>query len=1751
MEINNISSLDYDALCARSALAFLVKIQLKNLDDALKVIGKEQTDLSYLNEQQDKDVLARTSSLSQRAYIQQREMHAKDSILNREEEKEIFGSTVSNGATFLVLPLGFNHRKSISCLVQNLAFELHTECFNQTNSCCLFSLLCSTSSLQGITEATALIIGPKQSFASLFHPQHRTELSFHNIWLNLYNICITSKIKDEPDKKLSLSFLLTWVLTEFPDAVVFLQQLSIIATFPETFPPALPYTEFVKPGEMDYQAGTIHKVIDSHLRKFHEIEPSCSCENTRWRKRRDDHNKKRQKDMNALESLIRSQWCNGEWCKDFSRFSLSLRNVDSFTKEVHALFDRWKKADELHKFITEVTRCIKGISPDKCQSFVELDRDNDSFWKKDHVLPTSLSPENMVVESCPQDLLMDLDPYTFLVGSLHHKSESYSQSDQLSRLLSLDCSKFVRDHQDYKQVWDALVKPLEESWSLACNDRKEMIETFDSKMKGVEKELQCYLERAEKVYSKCLRYVTRLNQHGTDGNNIIQLQNYVGLWNSSGPYDLIQHCLEESTNESTKKSLIKKSLIVFAMSIKHVQRARRCLRLLLGKIAGRRKHLLSDLSIRFMRSNPGLNESWDAYDHPEFLIFEIDNDVGIRDTQARVAFEILEGKRSDTLNTSNRLIQLNMGEGKTAVIMPIVLARAARGDKLVRASVLSSLYATNASDWQYKLGGLLNRRIYPMFCRRDIPIGKYEANLMLQRCEKIREGRHVIVTVPEHRLSLENKSLELASEFTIASDLNASQSLHNLNAYLWKNARDFLDESDEILSPKYQLIYTLGSPCDLDGAQLRWEIHSCIYESLNRHASSLLEKFGSDTIELGRNPSTGRRSEYCGFRLLEGSQRCDEVYNEIKKIVVNDILSGESNLKIRLMREEKIKWKRCVDGEGNGNDLDGLPASAKVLALCLRGMLQHDVLKSILFKRWRVQYGNHPTRKRFDMAVPYRAKDVAAERTEFGHPDVGLSLTFAHYFQAGLQEQQLRHVFEKLQRMNNSDAKAEYSSWVESEEMEGISSYDGVNIEDTVMFKTKLFPCFRKNMRVIRFWLFKLILPVQAKQFPLKLLSTAPELCRSPQLGEHWTAVTTGFSGTDDLSLLLPPTIVQENIESLKMTNGVQLISLLREENNDYCSLTNDDTTDEIIKRVFMERSKQSIVNVVLDAGALVLHKSNRDFARAWLQIRTDMDAVAFFEGSTVFVLTQDGIMTKFDSSPFCSDMSRCLLYLDDIHTRGSDFLLPLNTRAVLTLGKGMQKDKFIQACMRMRQLGHGQSITFVASREVNRVLETDFDLLKRRNGKLGYVSVILEWTIANSVKRICHLMPYFASQMRSTLLKADAYNTFKKENDSCLKSLTKACVEAEILELSQLYGHERGDDFLPYIIDRHLSDCSFIESSKRNENHVKGLVEVREKVKETIRTLAPSVVLPCSMLDEEQERELEQELEEEIDIERPPPAVPLVPKFSKGLLDVLTLGKSRPTHFSDLCSKHLEPLSAIFGETSYGESPIGRQLKETDNVFVTTDFIDTVKGKTGKEFYVKNIRWFLRWGSPKRESFVVISNYEAENLSNLLSPMTRKWFAKQNQFPSLYAFTPITRHNQPREIHDVSSVSCEPPVAVHVFGGSVHACGKLLEKIRNFLSVFPRPKTDNGRETWDSLFEGGFIDRDGFVLPGHRGHVDGNSSIKDFDGSTASFFYQSPVKVLRTFYGDCRHLGSELPTSSVGRLLGASQLTLDADDDE
>jgi len=102
------------------------------------------------------------------------------------------------------------------------------------------------------------------------------------------------------------------------------------------------------------------------------------------------------------------------------------------------------------------------------------------------------------------------------------------------------------------------------------------------------------------------------------------------------------------------------------------------------------------------------------------------------------------------------------------------------------------------------------------------------------------------------------------------------------------------------------------------------------------------------------------------------------------------------------------------------------------------------------------------------------------------------------------------------------------------------------------------------------------------------------------------------------------------------------------------------------------------------------------------IELRKDRKAAVYFEGDRIDVVDRFGLSTPLAVSPYERSMGDCLLYLDDEHTRGSDFKLPTGRRAAVTLGKGLQKDKLTQAVMRIRQLGNGHSVCFIASFEAD-----------------------------------------------------------------------------------------------------------------------------------------------------------------------------------------------------------------------------------------------------------------------------------------------------------------------------------------------------------------------------------------------------------------------------------------------------------------
>ncbi|PVF91591.1 hypothetical protein CPB86DRAFT_677645, partial [Serendipita vermifera] len=91
---------------------------------------------------------------------------------------------------------------------------------------------------------------------------------------------------------------------------------------------------------------------------------------------------------------------------------------------------------------------------------------------------------------------------------------------------------------------------------------------------------------------------------------------------------------------------------------------------------------------------------------------------------------------------------------------------------------------------------------------------------------------------------------------------------------------------------------------------------------------------------------------------------------------------------------------------------------------------------------------------------------------------------------------------------------------------------------------------------------------------------------------------------------------------------------------------------------------------------------------------------------------------------------------------------------AVATLGPKLVKDKLVQGCMRMRKLGHGQSVTFLASSEVIPLIaeaaQCDPEDVDSKH--------VLIWTIKETWKQLQANLPAYVLQGHSFVRREEAW---------------------------------------------------------------------------------------------------------------------------------------------------------------------------------------------------------------------------------------------------------------------------------------------------------------------------------------------------------------------------------------------------------
>lgn len=861
--------------------------------------------------------------------------------------------------------------------------------------------------------------------------------------------------------------------------------------------------------------------------------------------------------------------------------------------------------------------------------------------------------------------------------------------------------------------------------------------------------------------------------------------------------------------------------------------------------------------------------NWLPCDYPQWLLFEIENNLTIRRIQIKVAKNMIQPQ-----SNVHSVMQLNMGEGKTAVIVPLLCAILSNKSCVCQVTVLKPLFKSNLKSLRTCLGGMLNHRVFVFPCRRDMIFTEENVQLLLHTYHECKKLKGVIMTLPEYRLSLQLKMYEASrkQEHEIASVL--------LKTHQWlnKNVRNILDESDAILSAKYQLIYTVGEQLPLDGGELRWHVIQNILKIIPSNLEILWQKYGNEKIEFDQHFNAEESSEkFCSCRILHSS-----VYDELQANIANDFVEERTQIpfpKLKTSQKSLVKAVLCKKSVKSSTYdecmkiFEDYPVHQNVIFL-LSGLLKFEVLHLVLRKRWRVNYGVNPNGNR-KMAVPFVAKDVCAENTEFGHPDVAICFTYLSYYYSGLSDVQLLNCFDILGKLSNSDEA--YKGWFKGMSNhrihKSIRSYTGVNLSDATQ-RTMLFTLLRYNMHVIDFWLANIVFPREAKIFNMKMMCTAWDLC-----SEEMTNVVTGFSGTNDTKLLLPRPMCQNDLKELEDTNENVRRTIIQEENDNYVHLEPNISGLEILKNLVKNK-----IPVLLDSGALMLELNNEQVAQQWLNLVSvdQFDAAVYFnDKNLLMVVDRQSCKREFDCSPYFDRLDRCIVYLDDAHTRGTDLKLPTGIKACVTLSGGITRDKTVQACMRMRLLGQGHTICFWASEESDNSIR---DLCDKNKADVISVREVFNWICHNSQEFEKDGLVHWSVAAYNYSQKLTAYRFIIDEmNDACanvepkklLKKLSDLCTDKEIIKLVDLYGGKNELSVVSILTKRFSSLIARYSKLSRklfnNNSALEAFMSSNyEFVIGRLQKCIPNEKRFSHVLDEEQEKELEYELEEQREVKRP-----------------------------------------------------------------------------------------------------------------------------------------------------------------------------------------------------------------------------------------------------------------------------------------
>jgi Protein of unknown function (DUF3638)/Protein of unknown function (DUF3645) len=896
------------------------------------------------------------------------------------------------------------------------------------------------------------------------------------------------------------------------------------------------------------------------------------------------------------------------------------------------------------------------------------------------------------------------------------------------------------------------------------------------------------------------------------------------------------------------------------------------------------------------------------------------------------------------------------GLGKTRVILPMLLIEwyYSKVDHVAVVFLLSQLLDEGFSYLhQHLCASVHNICLATAPFSRDAKLNHSSSKQLCHLFQYLRSTRTVLVQSPEHRLSMLLKCNEaIMDEMNLPPASTPTISMIPLMKTLLSVPLSvFFDECDEIMRYVYQLIYSMGLHVEDVSQTVRWRTVQAVLGVL---ASDAAMSFLVDSKALAVLEFQPSKTAYRAMRLVQCS---DSEWKDACRCLVDELIRNPPpSLKwlTRLADSNPVHVDLLksfmVDQYTGSSDvkLDSLTEQQQHQLLTIRGLLACGALKHCLSLRHGVNYGldTRPERKR--LAVPYDACDSPSERTEFAHPDCATVFTHLSYYSVGLTRVQIADAFHILLQLPRAAQQRQYHCCFEAakfglEEPQLYDSIDKIDISSSVQL-TALAKIFRYNVPLIDFWLTRITLPQDTRNYSAQLVSNSWHLANVTRC--------VGFSGTNDSNDLLPllvHPVDMQNIPELAATNG-KMIDLIISQSSDrveYIQVAVDDQGADIEQwKLVTQRAVERGCHALLDAGALLSGPTNRQVAAYVLSLlcsdgdqktnRHGLLGVTYYDRERNQWVFENFQRQVFDHAVSPVPERDSFVYYSQKHTRGVDMKLRPDACALLTVGPGLRKDQLMQAAGRLRQLEFGQKLVLAYCRDIAHLIDEQCHVAASSsdNGLSAAAPVhVLQFVLDETVKYVQNGLVHWATQglhFASTERDPGKYR------------------QAEPTTLHEMYEGKHIDQTVAVTVGRKCENA-MIESNTDENAKMKILVEqIRDRVQSfgadvvhTTTVFGAEITNLGNECEREQQQEQEQELENEKEQESQHSNLRACEEEEWGIASYLEYDADSATM---LPTEYVKSISAYFEEIVVEDQAKSMLLIDWPNtIYVTVNFARTL----------------------------------------------------------------------------------------------------------------------------------------------------------------------------------------------------------------